>query len=549
MTVKYNQYDNLHPFNRKEFYPGDIPQKPGVYIFRDRFSKVIYVGKAANLRKRISSYFQPSRKNTVDPKLRSLIKSIHFWELYPVKNESESLILEARMIKDYSPRYNVLLRDDKRFLLVKINLREKFPSLHLARLRKNDGCRYFGPFPQSGALRKTVDFLVKKFGLRICRPSTPTDNDRKHCLASIVKDCCEPCISKVTREEYLERVDGLTKILNGSVSEIICEIREKMDDAVAKRRFENAALFRDMIENIEEIFGNRNRSFRFAKIAGVPDAKKALAALGDVLGIDPPQRLEAFDISNISGSLAVASMVCFIDGKPDTSQYRRFRMKADGEPGAEVRSLRSGDTKEHRTSNIVHSTSNELKSPNQQINESTNEYPYGRGGDDFAMMQEAVIRRFRNANSKYRQITKLPNLILIDGGKGQLNSAMKALKKIDHPFIPVIGLAKKNEEIFLPGRQLPIVLDKHSPALKLLQSIRDEAHRFAVSYHRKLRDSRIEDSILDQIEGIGPERKKALLKSFGSVKKLRKATPEKITEKVPGIGAKFARIICKNLKK
>jgi excinuclease ABC subunit C len=534
-TVHYTTEDNQQRFERENFYPGDIPQSPGIYIFRDRFSKVIYVGKAANLRKRMSSYFQPSRSQTADPKLRSLINSICFWEYHTVKNEAESLILEARTIKDYSPRYNVLLRDDKRFLLVKIDLRNNFPTLYLARLRKNDGARYFGPFPQSGALRKTIDFLVKRFQLRVCKAAVPSEKERKHCLASIVKDCCEPCAGKVTKDEYMERVEELMGILNGNVSSLVSDLREKMNDAVEKRRFENAALFRDMIENIEEIFGNRNRSFRFAKIAGVADGIEAITALGDILGLpDPPRRIEAFDISNISGSLAVASMVCFIDGKPDTSQYRRFRMKAE--------------IKKEGTSN---KKDDSLSLP------AIPDYTYGYGGDDFAMMNEVITRRYGklaaehpgNLNQKELKTPKFPELILIDGGKGQLKSAMQALKTIGYPFVPIIGLAKKNEEIFIPGRQLPILVEKRSPALKLLQALRDEAHRFAVAYHRNLRDSRIEDSILDQIEGIGPERKRTILKTFGSVKKLRKATPEQITEKIPGIGAKLAETIARSLKK
>jgi len=533
-SMQYNIDETQQHFERGNFYPGDIPQKPGIYIFRDRFSKVIYVGKAANLRKRMSSYFQPSRSQTSDPKLRSLINSICFWEYHTVKNETESLILEARTIKDYSPRYNVLLRDDKRFLLVKIDMHNNFPTLYLARLRKNDGARYFGPFPQSGALRKTIDFLVKRFKLRVCKTSVPTEKDRKHCLASIVKDCCEPCTGKVTKDEYLERVEELMSILNGNVSSIVAELHEKMNDAVEKRRFENAALFRDMIENIEDIFGNRNRNFRFAKIAGVADGNEAIEELGKILGLtNPPRRVEAFDISNISGSLAVASMVCFIDGKPDTSQYRRFKIKAELQT----------DPENYTATQNNHSIS-------------TPDYPYGYGGNDFAMMHEVITRRYGKLATEHpgeidqnnSKTPKFPDLILIDGGKGQLKFAMKALKTVNYPFVPVIGLAKKNEEIFIPGRQLPIIVDKHSPALKLLQALRDESHRFAVAYHRKLRDSRIDDSILDQIEGIGYERKKALLRRFGSVKKLRKATSKQITEKVPGIGAKLAEIIIQTLK-
>ena len=583
-NVTYQQGEHGKSFERRDFYPGDIPAKAGVYIFRDRFSKIIYIGKAANLRKRMSSYFQPSRQKTSDPKLRSLIKSIHTYEFYPVKSESESLILESRLIKEYSPRYNVLMRDDKRFLLVKINTEEQFPSLMLARVRKNDGCRYFGPFPKSGALRKTVDFLVIRHGLRVCRAEIPGEKERKHCLARIVKDCCEPCVQKVTREEYMERVNALMEILDGKVKDIVCEIRTKMAECVEKRQYEKAAEYRDMADNIEEIFGKRNRSFRFAKIAGSHDVEGAMFALQEVLDLSgPPRWIECFDISNIGGSLAVAGMVCFIDGKPANSRYRRFRIR--GEVGYS-RSVVGEEGED-----------NELQSPNLR------DYPLGKGGDDFAMMEEVVSRRYRRLlggdggrevggdeerrsvvgeeegevggpggvvkgeawsilkeekednelKSQNHKITKsrhdqiLPDLIMVDGGKGQLGAAIKALKKIGSPFIPILGLAKKNEEIFIPGYDRAIVLDRHDSALKLLQAIRDESHRFAIAYHRQLRNARIEESMLDDIPGIGPERKKALLKGFGSLKKLRKATPEDIIKKVPGIGAKFAEIICRNL--
>ena len=539
--VTYKQSESGRSFDRGDFYPGDIPAKAGVYVFRDRFGKIIYVGKAADLRKRMSSYFQPSRQKTSDPKLRSLIKSIHSYEYYPVKNESESLILESRLIKEYSPRYNVLMRDDKRFLLVKINLEEPFPSLLLARVRKNDGCIYFGPFPKGAALRQTVDFLIRRFGLRVCRAEIPGEKERKHCLAKIVKDCCEPCIGKTSAEEYMQRVKALMAIFNGKVKDIVSEIHGKMEACVEKRQYEKAAEFRDIADNINEIFGRRNRSFRFAKVAGTEDGDAAVNALQKILDLPkPPRWIECFDISNIMGSLAVASMVCFTDGKPDNSKYRRFRIRGGG---TDDRGRMTEDRIEENSlpTNIDHPLP-------------AADYPLGRGGDDFAMMAEAVTRRYKKLLEKnaeqnnFNDAGTMPDLIMVDGGKGQLSSAIQALKNIQSPFVPVIGLAKKNEEIFVPGHELSIRLDRHDPALKLLQAIRDEAHRFAIAYHRQLRSARIEDSILDDISGIGPERKKSLLKGFGSLRKLRKATPEDIMKQVPGIGAKFAEVICKNLK-
>ncbi|MBN1863460.1 MAG: GIY-YIG nuclease family protein, partial [Victivallales bacterium] len=325
-TVVYQQSGTT--IQRDDFYPGCIPPKPGVYIFRDRFGKIIYIGKAANLRKRLSSYFQPSRTKTADPKIRSLLNSIHSLEFVCVKNEPESLILESNLIKEYAPKYNSLMRDDKRFMMARINTEDPFPTLRLARVRKNDGATYFGPFPQGTALRKTVEFLLRKFRLRVCTPRIPTPKDRKHCLARIVKDCCEPCTGKIPQEEYRKRVEHLLEILNGDISEAVGQMSELMLSCVKDKNFEKAAEYRDMIDNVTEIFGKRNRSFMHPSTAGPQDPDLALRSLQHVLDLPaPPRRIECFDVSNISGSLAVAAMVCFIKGRPDKTKYRRFRIK------------------------------------------------------------------------------------------------------------------------------------------------------------------------------------------------------------------------------
>lgn len=483
---------------QKIFLPGDVPAKPGIYIFRDRFGQVIYVGKAANLRKRMSHYFQPSREKRSDPKLRSLIKSIADWEFNTVRNEDEALILESRLIKEYAPRYNVLMRDDKRFLLIKINLHEQFPRLMLARVRKDDNCRYFGPFPKGSALKQTLDFLNAHFGLRSCRPIIPDENDHRHCLKRIVKDCCEPCVGKVTREQYMERVEKMLNILDGDVKELLEELKNRMQVQAEKMRFEQAARIRDIITNIEATFGTRTRSFRFAKISS-PAGQEAVDDLREALKLPtPPEIIEGFDISNIGGQLAVGSMVCMENGRPAPQRYRRFKIRD------------------------VHQS------------------------DDFAMMREVFKRHY---GRKLRENQPLPDLIMVDGGKGQLSSAIEALIELKCPPLPVIGLAKKHEEIFLPGRSEPIVLDRHRPALRLLQALRDEAHRFAVGYHRDLRSKRLQESLLDDIPGVGPERKKKLLIEFGSVRALRKASPEEIARRVSGIGIKFAETLAERLKK
>lgn len=486
------------PKNKDQFRPGEVPAKPGVYLYRDRFGEVIYVGKAVNLRRRMSQYFQPSRRQTADPKSRSLLNSIWSWEYFEVKSDDEALILESRLIKDYAPRYNVLMRDDKRYFLLKINPRETFPRLQLTRLRKDDGAVYYGPFTSGTALRAAVEFLNRHFGLRVCRSPVPDETDHQHCLASIIRDCSAPCVGKETAEGYQRRVEAAMKVFDGNIAVLTSELKERMRKAAENQRFESAAKWRDVINLLEEAFGTRNRSFRFASIPS-HSGEEAVKDLQEALKISTePRVVEAFDISNIGGTLAVASMVCFVDGRPARDRYRRFRIRTV------------------------------------------------EGSNDFAMMKEAVSRCYRRRLDEQRP---LPGLIMIDGGKGQLSSALEALVEIGCPPLPVIGLAKKNEEIFVPGRSEPVVLDHTRPALRLLQAVRDEAHRFAVSYHRELRQKRIQESLLDEIPGIGPERKKTLLIRFGSLRELRKATAEEIAAAVPGLGRKMAETIVNHLNK
>jgi excinuclease ABC subunit C len=478
------------------FHPGEVPAGPGVYVFRDRFGKVIYVGKALNLRKRLSSYFRPSRDTRANPKLRSLIKSISCWEFYEVKTGDESLILESQLIKQYAPRYNVLMRDDKRYLLVKINLREKLPRLELARFRKDDSNRYFGPFPNGAALRATMEFLAAYFKLRSCRISDPGQEDYKRCLN--IKNCSEPCVGKISGEDYRLRVNEMLKIIDGNIAPLVKELETKMAECGGAQKYEQAAKIRDVIVNVKAIFGARNRSFEHASLPASP-GDDAVADLQSALGLKKtPAVIEGFDISNIGGQMAVGGMVCFENGRPARKKYRRFRIR-----------------------DVCQS-------------------------DDFAMMREVFTRHY---GRKLRENMPLPDLIMVDGGKGQLSSALDAMAALKCPPVAVIGLAKKNEEIFIPGRSKPVILERRRQALRLLQALRDEAHRFAVSYHRKIRNKRIQESLLDDIPGIGASRKKVLLEKFGSVRELRKAAPEQIMAQVPGIGQVFAEKVVAFLRK
>ncbi len=481
-----------------DFHPGEVPAKPGVYVFRDRFGKVIYVGKAVNLRRRLSQYFQPSRLNRADAKLRSLINSIDRWEYYTVNNEDEALILESRLIKEYAPHYNILMRDDKRYLLLKLREDERFPTLVPARVRKDDNARYFGPFPKGYAMRQTLEFLLAYFKLRSCRADSPDAETRKHCLKRMVRDCCEPCSGKCSEAEYRERLDRMLEVLAGDIKPLTAELKERMTKLAAAQKFELAARFRDVIENLETVFGSSKRLFATARIPG-GGGEEALAELAEALNLPlAPHRIEGFDISNILGTLAVGSLVVAVDGRPAPQEYRRFRVKT-----------------------VFQS-------------------------DDFAMMKEVVTRRYRR---RIDENLELPDLVLIDGGKGQLKSACEALAGLGLEDLPVVGLAKRNEELFLPGRADPVILSRFSGALRILQALRDEAHRFAVSYHRELRQKRLQQSLLDDIPGVGEVRKRELLKTFGSVRALRKVTAEEIAERVPGLGTAMAEKIHQALRR
>ena len=478
--------------NKSEFRVSNIPNKPGVYLFRDRFRDVIYVGKAKLLRKRLSHYFQPSRNFASDAKLRSLINSINYFELFPVRTEEEAILLESRFIKQYGPRYNVVLRDDKRFLLIKIDINSSFPRLSLARLKKNDGCKYFGPFPQAGVLRETIDCLTRHFGLRSCKAEIPGEKERKHCLDHIVRYCSAPCVGGINSERYHELVQHLIAVIEGDIEKVVIPLTEKMNHFADQRNYESAAKLRDVIENIKVVFGTQNRTFIRASVSRYP-GREAVGELQKTLRLPLyPQMIECFDISNIAGSFAVGSMVRFIDGMPSNKDYRHFRIQ---------------------------------------------EVP---GIDDFAMIGEVVRRRLNRLIIDNRP---LPDLVIVDGGMGQLSVAHRVITRLGLSNLPVIGLAKKHEEIFVVGSRVPIKMERHKESLKLLQCIRDEAHRFANSFHQSLRRKCISNSVLDEIPGIGKKRKQEILKCFGSVTSVRKCTAEDISRNLPGIGQKLAENI------
>ena len=483
-----------------------LPHKPGIYLMRDRFSTVIYVGKARDLRKRVSHYFQPSRRMGWDLKLKALTEAIHDFDFHVVRSEPEALLLEGRLIKEFHPRYNISFRDDKRFLMLKVNLNDPIPRFSLTRLKQEDGARYFGPFPNSSALRGTLALVRRQFHLRGCRPLTPAQRDYKHCLYAHLKYCTAPCIANVSREEYLGQVKAACDFLDGHCQGMQAQLAEEMKKAAAAQEYERAAQLRDLLAGLRRTTEKVNRFERLPySLPLAIDPDRDLAELARALGLPaPPSRIEGFDISNISGTFKVASLVSFRNGRPDRANYRRFKIKTV------------------------------------------------EGQDDFASMAEVVRRRYSRL---LRESTlhpppstlprppspalPLPDLILVDGGKGQLGAACAELEKLGLRHIPVIGLAKEFEEIHRPGQKEPLRLPQQSGALKLLQRVRDESHRLANTYNAKLRLRKISESILDEFPNIGQRRKAALLKKFGSIQRLRLASVEQIAE-VPGLGGKAA---------
>lgn len=464
-----------------------LPHKPGVYVYRDKFNRIIYVGKAKDLKKRVSQYFHPSKKMTADRKTRALIENIHDIETHVVKSEAESLLLEGQMIKDHRPRYNVSFRDDKRFLLVKINTNAAYPRFQTTRLKKDDGCRYFGPFAQSGSLRRTLNVMNRQFGMRSCRPAIPDEKDYKHCHDDVIKNCSAPCIGKISREEYQERVRLACEFLEGKSKEMLTELEKEMKQAAENRDFEKAAQLRNMLEDLRRTTSKQKRFVR--DLPSTVSPEQDMEALQEALGMQhPPLHIECFDISNISTTHKVASMVIFRNGKPNRYNYRRYRIKTVA------------------------------------------------GQDDFASMAEVVRRRYARL---IKEGKLLPDLIVVDGGKGQLSSAVRELNALGRHGQRIIGLAKQREEIFTPGVSDPIVLPHSSGAIRLLQRVRDEAHRTANGYHQLLMKRRMSESLLDDCPGISQAKKLALLKHFGSIDKIRKLDA-KTLQQVDGIGPKLA---------
>ena len=541
-----------------------VPHKPGVYLHKDRFGTVIYVGKARDLRKRVSQYFHPSRRLGWDLKFNALVEAIHDFDVHVVRNEPESLLLEGKLIKEFQPRYNISFRDDKRFLMVKVNLNDPIPNFAFARIKKDDGARYYGPFTNSVAARNTLALVRKQFNLRGCRVFTPGEADYRHCLYAHLKYCTAPCIGNVTREQYVEQVRAACGFLDGQCSEMKEQLEVEMRKAAVAQDYEKAAGLRDLIKDLGRTT-RKEKSFERLPYS-LPlslDPQRDLAELAKALNLPtPPQRIEGFDISNISGTFAVASLVTFKHGRPDRANYRRFKIKSvegqddfasmaevvrrrytrllrEGGRPREPRSDEGGEAIPQELQKLVDETSARVRRGQRREK--------GRSGDGeklSAAQHEVPSAPFPPFAYARPLATKtqpqLPDLILIDGGKGQLNAACAELAKLGLSRLTVIGLAKEFEEIYRPGQGEPLRLGLNHPAVKLLQRVRDESHRVANSYNAQLRIKKISESILDDFPGIGEQRKAALLKKFGSVQRLRTATLEQLAE-VSGFGGKAAK--------
>ena len=477
----------------------DISLQPGCYIYRDEKNKILYVGKARILRNRVSQYFQNCQR--LDPKIQQMVAKIFAIETIEVDNELDALVLEANLIRKYKPKYNSRQKDDKRYIWVRIDNKEDFPRVRIVRDQIKRNAKYYGPYPSVRTIKNLAKRLRHIFPYRDCSRNIKISNgkilstDSKPCLYYHIGLCDAPCAKKISKTEYMKNINKLKTILSGSSRQLRKNLQKEMLEKAENEQYEDAAIIRDKLTELEYVshksiidYGMDELDLIKAKKNRITSAQKRLIEKLDIdeLSFSLNFKIECYDISNIQGKSATGSMIVFIDGKPKKGLYRKFKIQ-------------------------------------------TKETP-----DDFGMMREVLFRRLRRIKSDDKSFNKLPDLFIMDGGKGQLSSAFEILQKLG-VNIPVIGLAKKEEEIFkiLINENNKIVfkkitLRKGSPELFLIQRIRDEAHRFAIKYHRKLRSKVQIQSSLDSIPGIGNKTKIRLLKEFGSWNGIRKAPKKRL---------------------
>lgn len=423
----------------------NFPAEPGCYLMKDAAGVVIYVGKAKNLRNRASSYFTVQAAE--DRRTAELVKFIADIDFIPTATEVEALLKEARLVKDLRPRFNSSLKDDKTFPYLQIRIREEFPRVEFTRKPRRKGVKLYGPFTSARSLRQAIQVLQRVFQFRTCSLDIKSSEERwrwfRPCLLHSIRQCTAPCNFRVTREEYRKQIRSLRMILEGKRDRLLREMQKEMQAASEALRFERAARLRDEMNALKKLELRGDAASDVQPEVFHIDPRKGLRGLRKILGLSQtPRIIEGFDIAHLSGQDTVASLVSFLDGLPFKHGYRKYRIKSV------------------------------------------------EGVDDFASMREVVSRRFRRL-SEQNEI--FPDILLIDGGKGQLNAALDAFRMLGVEPPCVISLAKQEEEIFRPGEAESIKLSRHSAALRLLQYVRDEAHRFAQHYHHQLQRKRIDD--------------------------------------------------------
>lgn len=467
-----------------------FPDKPGVYLMHDKSGKTIYIGKAKSLRKRVSSYFRHG--NFASPRLAKLVSEIDDISTIRTESDAEAMVLESRLIKLYQPFFNVELKMGERYPFIKIT-QEDFPRVVVTRFKQDDGAVYIGPFVRTGDLRNLLRLAERYFPLRTCGMSMTRDqapSRPRPCMRHTLGLCLAPCTNKDTEAKYRERVADLILLLQGKGADLANRLHKRMDAAASRMEFEEAARRRDTIRAIWRV--NRQRLSTPAMYDNSGDDWIPLKRLQEVLGLPLlPWRIDGFDISHTAGEHTVGVVVVFEQGIANPSLYRRFNIK----------------------------TVDDI--------------------DDFRSMEETLTRRYKRCLESQEP---LPQLIMIDGGPIQLDFARRALKELGLENIATVALAKREEEIFRPGDPQPIRLGLHDPGLRLLQRVRDEAHRYAITSHRRKRDKKFSKSALEDIPGMGKNRVSQLLTRFGSVRAIAKLNREELSA-VPGVGPVLAERI------
>jgi excinuclease ABC subunit C len=445
-------------------------------MMRDRRGAIIYVGKAKNLRRRVSSYFRPGARHP--PKVRSMVDTVWDFEFVTVRNEAESLLTEASLIKKHKPHFNVLMRDDKRYLALRADQSAPWPRFECVRIVRDDGARHFGPFPSSPVVRAAKDFVERRYGIRSCTAAVPDAEAHKHCMADTVRTCSAPCLGRITPEEYRRRFDEACMFLAGKRPEAISEVEEKMREAAGRGDFETAARLRDTASALKEI--TKAHFVRKTPEMRRDDAIGGIRELAEAIGLAaPPRTIECVDISNLFGTYNVASLVVARDGLPDRRFYRHFRIM-----GFE-------------------------------------------GADDPRAMAEVVRRRY-GPESTIAAKSPRADLYICDGGVTQLRAARAVFAELGIGDIPSVGLAKQQELVVLDDGRPDVLLPRDSQALMVITRLRDEAHRFAITYHRSLRERAIRESALDEVRGVGEAKKAKLLRRFGTLAGVARADAAEI---------------------